>query len=124
MRSLKHLNLDGNRISELRDETFQNLHSLQRLSLAYNNLRGLNLEAFDYVGSLSFLRLDVSHNRIQSLSSNKTARFTSNSNIRHVFIFFIYPHMSLKKESKTFQSIVLTLARSLKRSFYIMPNEE
>jgi Leucine-rich repeat (LRR) protein len=92
MRSLKQLNLDGNRISELRDETFQNLHSLQRLSLAYNSLRGLNLEAFDYVGSLSFLRLDVSHNRIQSLSSNKTARFTSNSNIRHVLIYFLIYH--------------------------------
>jgi Leucine-rich repeat (LRR) protein len=97
MRSLKHLNLDGNRISELRDETFQNLHSLQRLSLAYNSLRGLNLEAFDYVGSLSFLRLDVSHNRIQSLSSNKTARFTSNSNIRHVFIFLICQYAAFKQ---------------------------
>jgi Leucine-rich repeat (LRR) protein len=84
MRSLKHLSLEGNRILDLKDETFQNLHSLQLLSLAHNSLRSLNLEAFDYVGSLSFLQLDVSHNSIQSLGSNQTARYTSNSNIRHL----------------------------------------
>ena len=86
MRSLKHLSLEGNRITDLKDETFQNLHSLQLLSLAYNSIRTLNLDAFDYVGSLSYLRLDLSHNRIQSLGSNKTARYTSNSNIRHGYM--------------------------------------
>ena len=84
MRNLKCLTLEGNKISKLDDETFQNLHSLRWLNLAYNSLTNLNFDAFDYVGSLSFMNLDLSHNNIRHLQSNKTSRYSSNSNIRYV----------------------------------------
>ena len=82
MRNLKCLTLEGNKISNLEDETFQNLHSLRWLNLAYNKLSNLNFDAFDYVGSLSWTTLDLSHNNIDVLTSNKSSRYASNSNIR------------------------------------------
>lgn len=84
MKNLKCLTLEGNKITNLKDETFQNLHSLRWLNLAFNSLVSLNFDAFDYVGSLSFMKLDLSHNKIRRLSSNKTSRYSSNSNIRHL----------------------------------------
>ena len=84
MRSLKSLSLEGNRLTRLPDETFQNLHDLRYLNLAFNRLTEINFDAFDYVGSLSFLTLDASHNRIERLASNKTSRFSTNSNIRSI----------------------------------------
>merc|ERR1719361_1230459 len=73
MRNLKCLTLEGNKISNLEDETFQNLHSLRWLNLAYNSLTNLNFDAFDYVGSLSFTSLDISNNKIENLTANKTS---------------------------------------------------
>ena len=88
MRNLKCLTLEGNKITKLEDETFQNLHSLRWLNLAYNSLSNLNFDAFDYVGSLSWATVDASHNQIHQLTSNKTSRYSSNSNIRSLDLSF------------------------------------
>ena len=55
MTNLKYLSLEGNVIKAIPDETFQNLHHLSTLNLAYNHLQSLNFAAFDSVGTLSFI---------------------------------------------------------------------
>lgn len=71
MTKLFELNLEGNLLEWLPDETFQNLHRLRYLSLAYNHLDSLNLAAFETVGNMAHLFIDVSHNQIQELSANR-----------------------------------------------------
>jgi len=88
MKSLKHLSLEGNDLSGLEDESFQHLHNLRTLSLAYNKLTSLNFESLDYVGSLGSLALDVSHNKINQLTSNKSNRYLSNSRVRMLDLSF------------------------------------
>ena len=52
-------------IEQLEDETFQNIHRLQTLNIAYNRLSSVNFAAFDSIGTLSHLSIDLSHNRLQ-----------------------------------------------------------
>ena len=55
MTGLKYLSLEGNLIETIPDEAFQNLHHLSTLNLAYNNMKILNFNAFDSIGTLSHL---------------------------------------------------------------------
>ena len=41
------------------DEAFQNLHHLSTLNLAYNQINQLDFGAFDSVGTLSHLNIDL-----------------------------------------------------------------
>nr|CAD7567857.1 unnamed protein product [Timema californicum] len=70
MDRLKHLDLRGNKIHSISDEAFQNLPELQTLDLAYNELKGFDFAAMDQVGVLASFRLNMSHNRMQSLEVN------------------------------------------------------
>nr|CAD7393869.1 unnamed protein product [Timema cristinae] len=70
MDRLKHLDLRGNKIQSISDEAFQNLPELQTLDLAYNELKGFDFAAMDQVGVLASFRLNMSHNRMQSLEVN------------------------------------------------------
>ena len=65
MTALRYLSLEGNRIRRLPDEAFQNLHYLSRLNLAFNELEILDFAAFDSIGTLSHLTIDLSHNALQ-----------------------------------------------------------
>ncbi len=58
-------------IKSFPDETFQNLHRLERLDLAFNQVEYLNLAAFDSVGTLEHLHIDLSHNNMQALRVNR-----------------------------------------------------
>eukprot|EP00095_Tigriopus_kingsejongensis_P001501 snap_masked-scaffold1086_size63525-processed-gene-0.0 protein:Tk01501 transcript:snap_masked-scaffold1086_size63525-processed-gene-0.0-mRNA-1 annotation:"hypothetical protein DAPPUDRAFT_300683" len=81
MTRLLILSLEGNQIRQLPDETFQNLHRLQRLDLAYNRLESLNFAAFDSIGTLSHLAIDLSHNQLQALRVNRSNTYPTLSNI-------------------------------------------
>nr|CAD7452145.1 unnamed protein product [Timema tahoe] len=70
MDRLKYLDLRGNKIQSISDEAFQNLPELQTLDLAYNELKGFDFAAMDQVGVLASFRLNMSHNRMQSLEVN------------------------------------------------------
>ena len=65
----------------LPDEAFQNLHYLSHLNLAFNDLQLLDFAAFDSIGTLSHLSIDLSHNALQSLRTNRTTSYPTSSNI-------------------------------------------
>lgn len=73
LKKLKYLNLRGNKINSISDETFQNLPELEHLDLAYNNLRDFDFDYFDQAGTLSALKVNVSFNKISELKDNSTA---------------------------------------------------
>ncbi|CAL1276409.1 unnamed protein product [Larinioides sclopetarius] len=77
------IRLEGNSIETIDNEAFQNLPNIQLINLGYNELSSFNLEAFNQVGRLSTLRIDVDHNNIQNLTGNYTVIHTS-SNIKHL----------------------------------------
>lgn len=81
MTRLLILSMEGNQITRLPDETFQNLHHLQRLELAFNRLESLNFAAFDSIGTLSHLTIDASHNNLQALRVNRSNSYPTLSNI-------------------------------------------
>lgn len=54
------------------EKHFQNLPELELLDLAYNALQTFDFEYFDQVGTLSTLRVNVSHNSIFELTSNQS----------------------------------------------------
>ena len=51
--------MNGLIISIFPDEAFQNLHHLSTLNLAYNQINQLDFGAFDSVGTLSHLNIDL-----------------------------------------------------------------
>ncbi|ROT64133.1 Insulin-like growth factor-binding protein complex acid labile chain [Penaeus vannamei] len=61
LNNLKHLYLDGNRILELKDYTFQGL-ALQHLGLSRNRMEKISKMAFE---DCSVLNLDLSSNKLQ-----------------------------------------------------------
>lgn len=69
---LESIYLEGNLIQTIEPEAFHNLPKLETLNLAYNKLDKLSFDWFDQVGSLSAIKLDVSHNAIQQLLANRT----------------------------------------------------
>ncbi|XP_037026425.1 chaoptin isoform X1 [Bradysia coprophila] len=69
---LRHLNLRGNKLNTIADEAFQNLPELEVLDLAYNKLTNFDFDYFDQVGTLSSLRVNMSHNTIVELADNNT----------------------------------------------------
>ena len=75
MTALRYLSLEGNRIRRLPDEAFQNLHYLSRLNLAFNELEILDFAAFDSIGTLSHLTIDLSHNALQVRKRNIFAKW-------------------------------------------------
>ncbi len=87
MKRLLHLSLEGNRIERLEDETFQNIHRLQTLNLAYNRISSVNFAAFDSIGTLSHLTIDLSHNNLQ------VKRKIHSSILSHISI---YPKQALR----------------------------
>jgi Leucine-rich repeat (LRR) protein len=72
MKSLKFLNLNSNLISSIENKTFDQLINLEKLSLASNNVSQQTLNSnplmFKYLFSLK--ELNLSRNSIESLSSN------------------------------------------------------
>ena len=68
-------------INNIEPEAFHNLPKLKTLNLGHNNLEKLSFDWLDQVGTLSAIKLDVSHNLIQQLSSNRTG-WSSYSSIR------------------------------------------
>ena len=84
---MRYLSLEGNRIRRLPDEAFQNLHYLSRLNLAFNELEILDFAAFDSIGTLSHLTIDLSHNALQVSFLIIICTFTYSStyiNLNHV----------------------------------------
>ncbi|KZS08454.1 Chaoptin [Daphnia magna] len=79
--NLEYISLDGNMISTIESEAFHNLPKLETLNLGHNSLEKLSFDWLDQVGTLSAIKLDVSHNLIQQLSSNRTG-WSSYSSIR------------------------------------------
>ncbi|KAI9550756.1 hypothetical protein GHT06_013401 [Daphnia sinensis] len=79
--NLEYISLDGNMISTIEAEAFHNLPKLETLNLGHNSLEKLSFDWLDQVGTLSAIKLDVSHNLIQQLSSNRTG-WSSYSSIR------------------------------------------
>ncbi|XP_046462597.1 chaoptin-like [Daphnia pulex] len=79
--SLEYISLEGNMINTIEAEAFHNLPKLETLNLGHNNLEKLSFDWLDQVGTLSAIKLDVSHNLIQQLSSNRTG-WSSYSSIR------------------------------------------
>ncbi|KAI4459845.1 antigen bsp putative-related [Holotrichia oblita] len=78
---LKRLNLKGNRISTISYEAFQNLPELEDLDMSYNNINNFEFSMFDLVGTLSMLRVNVSHNKIRELSVNFSFTFSQDSGV-------------------------------------------
>lgn len=66
--NLRILDLAGNQLNELDDEIFQNSPKLQRIDLSYNKLTNFNIEAFEQIGTLSHFEINLSHNKISTLS--------------------------------------------------------
>lgn len=65
---------------------FQNLPELTELDLAYNSLREFDFDYFDQVGTLSALKVNCSHNKINELKDNSTfltVRENGNINLIH-----------------------------------------
>ena len=73
--------MEGNELKNLPAEAFQNLHYLSKLNLAYNKIHELDFAAFDSVGTLSHLFIDLSHNRLNKLVNNKSTSYPTSSNI-------------------------------------------
>ena len=88
MTALRYLSLEGNRIRRLPDEAFQNLHYLSRLNLAFNELEILDFAAFDSIGTLSHLTIDLSHNALQ-------VRLTKPLALCFYYAYFIFYIISL-----------------------------
>ena len=84
MTQLTALTLEANHLTQLPDETFQNLHRLQSLNLARNRIGNLNFNAFDSIGTLAHLCVDLSHNDLKALKVNRT---TSSSASSTTFLF-------------------------------------
>ncbi|XP_055716156.1 chaoptin [Phlebotomus papatasi] len=72
LHQLRVLNLRGNKLTSISDEAFQNLPETEIIDLAYNSLNYFDFEFFDQVGTLSTLKVNVSHNKINYLFDNKT----------------------------------------------------
>ncbi|CAG7698441.1 unnamed protein product [Allacma fusca] len=67
LNELKVLTLAGNKIATLSKEAFQNLPQLQILDLSHNLLKFIDFDAFDTIGTLSLVRLQLSHNKLTEL---------------------------------------------------------
>lgn len=94
--NLEAILMEGNHIDSIHAEAFHNLPKLEVLNLAYNRLAKLSFDWLDQVGTLSAIKLDLSHNLIQQLVSNQTG-FSSYASIRvldlgHNNISFISRH--------------------------------
>ncbi|XP_047532172.1 chaoptin isoform X2 [Vanessa atalanta] len=77
--NLKVIRLRGNIITEISEESFQNLPALKELDISFNQLETFKFSIFDQVGSATALKVNVSYNRIISLTdSNAPSFFTSN----------------------------------------------
>ncbi|XP_045449309.1 chaoptin [Melitaea cinxia] len=77
--NLKVIKLRGNIITEISEEAFQNLPALKELDISFNQMETFKFSIFDQVGSATALKVNVSYNRIISLTdSNAPSFFTSN----------------------------------------------
>ena len=88
MTGLRYLSLEGNELQSLPPEAFQNLHYLSQLNLAYNKISVLDFAAFDSVGTLSHLVIDLSHNGLNTLANNKSTSYPTSSNIMSLDLSF------------------------------------
>ncbi|XP_018024567.1 chaoptin [Hyalella azteca] len=102
---LEYLSLVGNNIRDLEFEAFQNIPKVRHLDLSYNEMINLNLDAFEQVGTLSSLKIDVSHNKISALKMNGT-RWSSISSIKT--IDFSYNNIS-SIDTEYFESVRISL---------------
>ncbi|CAH2085309.1 unnamed protein product [Euphydryas editha] len=77
--NLKVIRLRGNIITEISEEAFQNLPALKELDISFNQMETFKFSIFDQVGSATALKVNVSYNRIISLTdSNAPSFFSSN----------------------------------------------
>lgn len=64
LRSLRHINLQGNDIEKIEQEAFYYLPKLELLDLSFNKIKSLVLSYFDQVGTLSTLSVKLEQNSI------------------------------------------------------------
>jgi len=81
MENLETIYLEDNLIDSISNEAFHNLPKLSTLNLAYNALTRMSFDWLDQVGTLSAIKLDVSHNEISQLSANRSG-WASYSSVR------------------------------------------
>jgi len=72
MENLETIYLEDNSIDTISNEAFHNLPKLSTLNLAYNSISRMSFDWLDQVGTLSAIKLDVSHNSIGELSANRS----------------------------------------------------
>ncbi|XP_023941108.2 chaoptin isoform X5 [Bicyclus anynana] len=77
--NLKVIRLTGNIITEISEEAFQNLPALKELDISFNQLETFKFSIFDQVGSATALKVNVSYNRIISLTDSNAPSFYSSN---------------------------------------------
>ncbi|XP_061383908.1 chaoptin isoform X2 [Danaus plexippus] len=77
--NLKVIRLRGNIITEISEEAFQNLPALKELDISFNQLETFKFSIFDQVGSATALKVNVSYNRIVSLTDSNAVNFFSSN---------------------------------------------
>ncbi|XP_039750194.1 chaoptin isoform X3 [Pararge aegeria] len=77
--NLKIIRLRGNIITEISEEAFQNLPALKELDISFNQLETFKFSIFDQVGSATALKVNVSYNRIISLTDSNAPNFYSSN---------------------------------------------
>lgn len=83
--------------SFLPDETFQNLHRLSTINLAYNKINQLDFAAFDSVGIMLPLSVDLSHNNFQALRASRSSSYPRTSDITS--LNFAFNNISMVEET-------------------------
>ncbi|XP_013188195.1 chaoptin isoform X2 [Amyelois transitella] len=77
--NLKVIKLRGNRIYGISEEAFQNIPALKELDVSFNQLDTFKFSIFDQVGSATALKVNVSYNRIVSLTDSNAPNFFTNN---------------------------------------------
>ena len=72
LRNLRRLEMASNKIQDMPELSFRNLHSLEFLNLSRNLLRSFDV-SISHLGKLSMI--DLSYNEIQELSTKTTSQF-------------------------------------------------
>ena len=76
---LNEVNMSGNLLKELEEETFVNLPILESLDLSHNNLIGIKNGAFDAIPRLK--KLYMTHNRLSSYKGDYFANMGNDTDL-------------------------------------------
>ena len=91
---LNEVNMSGNLLKELEEETFVNLPILESLDLSHNNLIGIKNGAFDAIPRLK--KLYMTHNRLSSYKGDYFANMGNDTDLHtldlsHNELTYLYP---------------------------------